>query len=312
MVISDNNKQWIILNPVAGKGKALKQFPKIEKFLKTHSRNFEIIFTKRQGDALEIVRNLPIAEGDITVAAGGDGTCNEVVNGLLTRKPAPDNPPILGLLPIGRGNDFSSTPGIPEDPEKALEILLQGKTRPLDVGFVRGGFFPEGRYFVNGVGIGFDTKVGFEAAKMKHIHSGFAYALGAFLTIMRYEDAPELQIRYGDKEETLPAVIVSVMNGRRMGGSFFMGPNALLDDGELDICFIRRPPTRLKLIDVVLHYPKGTQAECEGAYAGRASTFHLKALKGGMAAHCDGETLCYEGRELEISCVPGLLRLIGV
>ncbi|MDR2134749.1 MAG: diacylglycerol kinase family lipid kinase [Treponema sp.] len=308
---SDINKQWIILNPAAGRGKALKQFPKIEKFLKKHSRNFEIIFTRRPGDALEIARNLPVAEGDVTVAAGGDGTCNEVVNGLLTRRPASGEAPLLGLLPAGRGNDFSSTPGIPEDPERALGIILRGKTRPLDAGFVRGGFFPEGRYFINGLGIGFDTKVGFEAAKMKFVRSGFAYALGALLAVIRYEDSPELRIRYGGREETLPAVIVSVMNGRRMGGSFFMGPGALLDDGELDICFVRHPPTRLKLVDIVLHYPKGTQAECEGVYTGRASAFHLQALKGGMAAHCDGETVCYDGRELEISCVPGALRLVG-
>ncbi|MDR1319638.1 MAG: diacylglycerol kinase family lipid kinase [Treponema sp.] len=312
MAVSDKNKQWIILNPVAGKGKALKAFPKIEKFLKKHSRNFEIVFTRGPGDALELVQNLPIAEEDMTVAAGGDGTCNEVVNGLLTHKPPLNKPPLLGLLPVGRGNDFSSTPGIPEDPEKALEILIQRKTRPLDAGFLKGGFFPEGRYFVNGVGIGFDTKVGFEAAKMKRIQSGFAYALGAFLTVMRYEASPELRIRYGGREETLPTAIVSIMNGRRMGGSFFMGPNALLDDGELDICFIRRPPTRLKLINVVLHYTKGTQAECEGTYTGRASAFHLKALKGGMAVHCDGETVCYDGKELEINCVPGALRLAGV
>jgi diacylglycerol kinase family enzyme len=101
------------------------------------------------------------------------------------------------------------------------------------------------------------------------------------------------------------------MNGRRMGGSFFMGPNALLDDGELDICFIRHPPTRLRLINAVFHYTKGTQAELKDAYMGRATHFHLTALEGGMPAHCDGETVCYDGKELEISCVPGALRLFG-
>jgi diacylglycerol kinase family enzyme len=161
------------------------------------------------------------------------------------------------------------------------------------------------------VGIGFETKVGYDAANMK-IKSGIAYALGAIINIVRYDPSPVIQIRYDENEMTLPAAIVSIMNGRRMGGSFYMGPNALLDDGLFDICTVRRPPTRLKLIDAVLHYPKGTQAECEGVYMGRASHFHLTALEGGMAAHCDGETICYEGKELEISCFPGALRLIGV
>jgi YegS/Rv2252/BmrU family lipid kinase len=273
-------------------------------------REYEVILTKCPGDALELVKNLPLGENDVTVAAGGDGTCNEVVNGLMAKQKTQGKAPVFGVLPVGRGNDFSSTPGIPENLEKALDILTAGKQRKLDLGFVKGGFFPEGRYFVNGVGIGFDTKVGFDAAKMK-IKSGFAYALGALINIIRYDPSPVIQIHYGDKEITLPAVIVSIVNGRRMGGSFYMGPNAILDDGLLDICYVRRPPTRLKLIKIFLHYPKGTQGECEGVFMDRALNFHLKALEGGMTVHCDGETVCYEGKELDISCMPGALNLIG-
>jgi diacylglycerol kinase family enzyme len=142
------------------------------------------------------------------------------------------------------------------------------------------------------------------------IKSGIAYAFGAIVNIVRYDPSPVIQIRYDDKEMTLPAALVSVVNGRRMGGIFYMGPNALLDDGLLDMCCVRRPPTRLKLIYAVLHYPKGTQLECEGVYGDRALHFHLTALEGGMAAHCDGETICEEGKELEITCIPGALRLI--
>jgi YegS/Rv2252/BmrU family lipid kinase len=307
---SDTGKIWVILNPTAGRGKAAKQQPKIESYLRGQGCDFEIILTKSVGDALKIVQNLPLGENDVTVAAGGDGTCNEVINGLMTRKDKAAKTPIFGVLPVGRGNDFSSTPGIPEDLEKALGILVAGKQQKLDIGLVKGGFFPEGRYFVNGVGIGFDTKVGFDAAKMK-IKSGFAYALGALINIIRYDPSPVIQIHYDDKELTLPAAIVSIVNGRRMGGSFYMGPNAILDDGLLDICCVRRPPTRLKLIKIVLHYPKGTQAECEGVFMSRALKFHLLALEGGMAVHCDGETVCYDGTELEITCIPAALNLIG-
>ena len=304
-------KLWVVLNPTAGKGKAAKQQPVIERYLREHGRDFEIILTKGPGDALNITRELPLGDGDAVIAAGGDGTCNEVVNGLLTRSFSHGKTPIFGVLPIGRGNDFSSTPGIPTDIEKALEMLTAGKLSPLDAGLVKGGFFPNGRYFVNGVGIGFDTKVGFDAAKLK-IKSGLAYAVGALINIVRYDPSPVMHIRYDNKEMTLPAAIVSIVNGRRMGGSFYMGPNALLDDGLFDICCVRRPPTRLKLIKIVLHYPKGTQGQCEGVYMDRAASFHLKALEGGMAAHCDGETVCYDGSELEISCIPGALRLIGM
>jgi len=307
--MSTSGKLWIILNPAAGKGKAASQVPIIENFLKKQGENFELILTTKIGDAIEISRNLPLAEDDCTVAAGGDGTCNEVVNGLLSRNNT--KPPLLGILPIGRGNDFSSTPKIPTDCIKAMEVLIQRKIQTLDAGFVKGGFFTEGRYFINGVGIGFDTKVGFDAAKMKHVQSGIAYALGAIINVVRYDPSPVIQIKYDDKEVTLSAAIVSIVNGRRMGGIFFMGPNAELDDGLLDICSIRRPKGRMRLIQLVSHYTKGTQIFEKEAVTGRALNIHLKALEGGMAAHCDGETICYDGKELEIHCKPGALRLIG-
>jgi YegS/Rv2252/BmrU family lipid kinase len=309
--MTDTGKIWIILNPTAGKGKAETQLPIIESFLKAQNENFEIILTKGPGDAIEIARNLPLKDNDITVAAGGDGTCNEVVNGLLTRSVSLNVPPLFGVLPIGRGNDFAYAPSIPNDIEKALEILVRRKIRSLDAGFVKGGFFPEGRYFANGVGIGFDTQVGFDAAKMKHVQSGIAYAFGAIANIIRYDDPAVLQVKYDDEELTLPATIFSVMNGKRMGGSFYMGPNAELDDGMFDFCTVHHPKSRMRLIQLVARYTKGTQGECKEVSTGKAKHFHIKALEGGMAAHADGETLCYDGKELEISCKPGALRLIG-
>jgi len=306
--MTQTGKFWIILNPTAGKGKAAKQYPVIDNFMRKSGLDFEILLTKAPGDALNMVRDLPMGKEDAAVAAGGDGTCNEVINGLLLRKSS--SPPLLGILPIGRGNDFSSTPGISSEINQALQTLIEAKVRPLDAGFVKGGFFTDGRFFINGVGIGFDTKVGFEAAKMK-IKSGISYAFGAFINIARYEPSPVIKIRYDENEVTLPAVLVSIVNGRRMGGSFFMGPNAVLDDGLLDICYVRHQDSRLKLLKIMSHYTNGTQGQCEGVTLGRGLKFHLQALEGGMAAHCDGETICYEGRELEINCIPGALRLLG-
>jgi len=306
--MSQLGKFWIILNPTAGKGKAAKQFPKIDHFFRNNWKNYAIMMTNAVGEALNMARDLPIGDNDAVIAAGGDGTCNEVINGLLLRKMP--SPPIFGLLPIGRGNDFSATPGIPQDIEKALQLLIEGKTRTLDAGFVKGGFFPDGRYFINGIGIGFDTKVGFEAAKMK-IKSGITYVIGALKMVIRYEPSPILQIKFDGNEVTLPAVLVSIVNGRRMGGSFYMGPNAELDDGLLDICYVEHQKSRIDLMKILSHYTKGTQGKCKGVTFNRGLNFRLTALEGGMAAHCDGETICYEGKELEITCIPGALKLIG-
>ncbi|GHT55176.1 diacylglycerol kinase [Spirochaetia bacterium] len=302
-------KLLVILNPIAGKGKALTAYLKIEEFLRNHGENYEIILTKGPGDAIEIARNYPIDQDTAVVAAGGDGTCNEVVNGLLTRQEPLPFPPLFGHLPIGRGNDFSYTARIPDDLEKALEILIQRKTVPLDAGFVTGGYFPEGRYFVNGLGIGFDTKVGLEAARMKRVHSALSYALGAIIMMIRLDPSPRLEVKYDDKSLTIDALIVSLMNGQRMGGSFYMGPQASLNDGALDMCTATHR-SRLQICKLILGYTKGTQEACGGVTMGRAMNFSLKALKGGMTAHCDGETVCLDGKELSINCRPGVLRLI--
>jgi YegS/Rv2252/BmrU family lipid kinase len=300
----------IILNPVAGKGKAIKEYPRIDRFLKERGVEYEIVLTKGPGHAQEIARDCP-GGSTIVVAAGGDGTNNEVINGLLTRKdPAPE-PPLFGLIPMGRGNDFACSAQVPEDTGQALEILMKKNIRTLDAGLITGGYYPEGRYFINGVGIGFDTKVGFEAAKMKSIHSALSYALGAIITTARFEASPLLEIDCDGKVMTLPAILVSIVNGRRMGGMFYMGPHASLDDGLLDICTVRHPVSRRRLLQIVFRYPKGTQGECEETSMGRGVHFRLKAQKGGMAVHCDGETVCEDGKELTISCLPGALRLIG-
>jgi YegS/Rv2252/BmrU family lipid kinase len=278
--------------------------------MRESGRGFEILPTDGPGHALEIARSLPLDEGDAVVAAGGDGTCNEVVNGLLSRPPSPFGPPLLGIIPIGRGNDFAFTPGIPGDLGGALRVLVDGGERPLDAGFVRGGLFPDGRYFVNGVGIGFDAKVGFMAAKMR-IKSGLSYALAALGVLARNEPSPVLRISGDGRETTLPAVLVSVVNGRRMGGIFLMGPAAAIDDGLLDLCVVRHQSRRSRLLGIVLRYTKGTQGECVGVTMERTARVSLLAIEGGMAAHCDGETVCVDGKELEISCVPGALRLIA-
>ncbi|MDR2151113.1 MAG: YegS/Rv2252/BmrU family lipid kinase [Spirochaetaceae bacterium] len=298
----------IILNPIAGRGKAAREQSRIEQFFTEREQTFKLIQTATQGDAQRLLSTYPLTEKMLVVAAGEDGTCNEVVNGIVSR--SLPTPPLFGVIPVGRGNDFAFNAGIPETVPQALQALINCRTIPLDVGIVKGGFFPEGRYFINGVGVGFDTKVGFEAAKMK-IKSGFSYVLGALITVIKYEPSPVLEIRYDDHRELMPAAIVSIMNGRRMGGSFIMGPHALINDGAFDICIVRHQLSRLKLLNIVLKYPKGTQGNYEGVTMGRAKQFSLKALEGGMASHCDGETVCYDGKELCITVIPQALRLVS-
>jgi YegS/Rv2252/BmrU family lipid kinase len=305
------NNFFVVLNPNAGHGKAMAAAPRIEQYLKTSGVPFRILWTKGPGDAIKIVQNADLDAETVVVAAGGDGTCNEVVNGLMARSDKDSMQRTFAIIPIGRGNDFAYTARVSTELPKALDTLLRGRTTDLDVGWVKGGFFPEGRYFVNGVGMGFDTKVGFEAAKMKHIKSGIAYAFGAIKTLAKFERAPLVEITRDNQTVTQRSLLISIMNGRRMGGSFFMAPRAHLNDGFLDICTVTQTKTRGRLLRLVLSYTSGTQEQYPEVAMTRATTFHLRALDGGLAAHADGETVCYDGKELEMGCVPKALRLIG-
>jgi diacylglycerol kinase family enzyme len=128
---------------------------------------------------------------------------------------------------------------------------------------------------------------------------------------MRWSEKDAETNAHHDRVFTSSALIASVMNGKRMGGSFYMGPNALLSDGELDLCTANHR-SRMKVPKIIFHYTKGTQHLCNGVTQARSSWFSFKAIDGGMVAHSDGETICLDGKELHITCVPAALRLVGV
>lgn len=290
----------VILNPTAGKGHAEKRIPEIESFFFQHKIPYEIILTEHPGHAIKLAEKYAMMEDVLIVAAGGDGTINEIINGLMHAKKKLDGRiPQFGVLAIGRGNDFAYSANIPVGLGEDLMRIKNGKPMPMDVGEVKGGDYPDGRYFGNGLGIGFDTLVGLEAAKMNHVHGGAAYALGAIKTLIKYPAAPDLDIRYGSKTVSISPALVSVMNGRRLGGSFFMAPKGKMDDGLFDICMTKQGK-RAKLLSAMIAYTKGTQGEREDTLTGKGEKVTVLALSGTLAVHADGETICEAGKHLEI------------
>ena len=177
-------KNCVIVNPVAGKGAARKAIPQIEAFLQALGIDYDLILTEFPKHAITLAADAGSNGYETVVAVGGDGTANEVINGLMQALNEGHLTSNLAVLPVGRGNDFSYGMGVPQDLESACKILVDGKSRKIDVGFVKGGDYPEGRYFGNGIGIGFDTIVGFEAAKLPSYISGMpAYLIAALKTI---------------------------------------------------------------------------------------------------------------------------------
>ncbi|MCK5156757.1 MAG: YegS/Rv2252/BmrU family lipid kinase [Spirochaetales bacterium] len=307
----------IILNPTAGKGYAEKFIPEIRAFMESHTLGYRLLVTAKPGHAITLAAENLSSTDTAIIAAGGDGTCNEIINGLMAYRGNVENSapekahiPVLGVLPIGRGNDFSFGAGLPGTLKENLELLTDPHIKPLDIGLIKGGNYPDGRFFGNGIGVGFDTIVGLEAEKMKHIHGAAGYAIGALKTLITYPKPPVIKITYNNATITEEPALISIMNGKRMGGSFYMAPDGINHDGLLNICMTRQG-SRRKLLKAMFHYTKGTQSSLDDTITDTADSFHLSAVNGGMAVHADGEIICIDGKELTITCLKHALNFIG-
>jgi YegS/Rv2252/BmrU family lipid kinase len=304
-------RHLIIVNPVSGRGAGERSLPRLRELLGGEGLDYELVRTERPMHAVELARAAAAGGVDVVVAAGGDGTANEVINGLLSAQNAGvHSSPAMGVLCVGRGNDFAFGAGIPKDLEEGCRALAVGIRKKIDVGLVRGGLFPDGRYFGNGVGVGFDAVVGFEALKMKRLHGFASYIVAALKTIFLYYRAPLVRIEYDGTSETVPALMVSVMNGRRMGGGFMMAPAGQTADGLFDLCLARQV-SRMGILGLIPRFMKGTQGTHPAIKAARARSIRVTALEGVLPAHADGETLCIDGKELSLEILPARLEVIG-
>jgi diacylglycerol kinase (ATP) len=299
----------IIVNPTSGRGEGGADIPALENLLREKGVSFDIVRTERPWHAVALAREAVRAGIDVVVAMGGDGTANEVINGLVQAKLAGEGNAMLGLIAVGRGNDFGHGIGVPHGLNASCEVLLQGRRKRIDIGNVTGGLYPQGRYFGNGIGIGFDAVVGFEAVKIKWLTGFPSYLVAALKTIFLYFRAPLLRIEIDSGAWEERALMVSVMNGNRMGGSFHMAPHSKNDDGVFTVCAVEQ----VSKLGIFLLIPRFIQGSQEGHTAVRfleTKRLSVRALNGTLAAHADGETLCTEGETLAVEILPAMLDVV--
>jgi diacylglycerol kinase (ATP) len=302
-------RHLVVLNPVAGKGKAAERIPEIEALLESRLVDYDLEVTKGVWHAAELAREAGGKGYAVVVAAGGDGTANEVLNGLMLAFERGEKPPIMGVLSVGRGNDFAYGAGIPSELGPCVDVLAEGFELPMDVGRLAGGDYPEGRYFGNGIGVGFDTIVGLEAAKLRYVRGFMAYVIGALKTLALFPEAPEIRVEHDGGTIEQASHQISIMNGRRMGGVFFMAPGATNRDGLLDFCMAGRL-TRRDMLALIARYVKGSQAGHPKIKTGRSTRYAITAKGGGLVVHADGETICTNGESLLVECHGSRIRVV--
>lgn len=303
-------KHLIILNPSAAKGSAFKKKDEIEKLLQQNGLDYTLIVSEKPGAPVSLAEQACDQAYDVVVAVGGDGTANEVINGLMAAKQAGKTIPDMGVIPAGRGNDFAASMGVSDQIAQAVKALADGKSRLIDIGQVTGGDYPHGKYFGNGIGIGFDTIVGFEAAKLPSFLSGTpGYLLAVIKTMFLYYHAHKFRIVMDQETIEQPCLIVSVMNGKRMGSSFKMAPNAKQDDGLFNLMIIDQV-SRTGMIKLIAKIMAGIQEGQPFVKMPLSGTIEITALTGSLPVHADGETICRAGSSLSIRIFPKQINLI--
>jgi diacylglycerol kinase (ATP) len=303
------NRYKMIVNPVSGRGAGARAVTMIEQMLREYHLDFDLALTERPWHAAELTQQAAANGFDIVVAVGGDGTANEVLNGLMLAKRAGSEGVAMGALSVGRGNDFAFSVGVPHDLAEGCRALAQDRRRVIDVGWATGGLYPEGRYFGNGVGIGFDAVVGFEAVKLKRL-SGFpSYIVAALKTIFLYYRAPLVKIEYDGQTITQRSLMVSTMNGRRLGGGFKMVPHDKMDDGLFDLT-VAQQVSRAHIFALIPKFLQGTQATDPAVKIVQARRIVVTALEGVLPAHADGETFSVEGKQVTLELIPRQIEFV--
>jgi diacylglycerol kinase (ATP) len=299
----------IILNPRSGNGNGRRVLPKIRSLLNSLRMDYDLVQTEYAGHAIELAQQAVVEGFDAVVAAGGDGTVNEVLNGLIRANGAGNPLRPLGVLCAGRGNDFAAGVDIPADLEEACQVLSDFHLRTIDIGQVRGGLYPHGRFFGNCVGVGFDAIATIEVAKLPRLGGFLSYVIAILKTIFLYFEGPTVRVEYDGLSLTHQTLLVSIMNGQRLGTGFKMAPTAKPDDGIFDLC-IAKQVSRARILTLLPHFTRGTQASQDEIITLQGANIRITALKGSLPAQTDGEILCVDGKQLDISLLPRRLPVI--
>ncbi len=292
----NGEKYFLIVNLIAGQGRCKAAFPRVKAALERRHIAYDLHYTNEPMEAIDVAKMGIEAGFTRIVAMGGDGTVNEVANGVLGSAAA------LGVIPAGTGNDFVRMLGIPADPLQAVQMLPRAAERTVDIGRVA-----EDRYFVNGLGIGIDAQVARDVLAMQHLRGAPAYIYAAIKEVFRFEAFP-VKIEGQGISEDLRCLSLGVSNGKYCGGGFMLAPRATVDDGLIDVAAIGDFPRAERL----LRLPQaraGKHLKLSQVHYIQVPRITL-ASEAKLIAHIDGEPYELPRTAFTVSVVPKALRVL--
>lgn len=297
-------KARLFVNPVSGTDAGADYLPLINERLRSKVGLMDIVMTVGEGDASAAAEQAVRDGYDHLFVAGGDGTLNEVLNGVaavedgLTRV-------TLGIIPLGTGNDFASMMGFPEDVEAALEALVESRTVSVDVGELNG------RFFLNASGGGFIAEVSDAVdTQLKSLTGKLAYLIGGAQVLLTHEPIRTRiawQDEQGDGTRDLAMHAFAVCNSRQVGGGRLIAPDAIVDDGLLDVCVIESMAT-IEFVALLRRVSSGDHVDDERVsyFRIRRVTFDFDRV---VKVNTDGQVL--EATRCEYRVHPRAARLLA-
>jgi diacylglycerol kinase (ATP) len=259
--------------------------------------------------ATELARQAGEQGYEIVIAAGGDGTTHEVVNGLMQIEA--DRRPKLGVVPLGSGNDFSFAVGMDKRPVYALRQIFTGQPKRIDVVRLHDGL-ERTEYWVNTLGIGFDTTVTIRSRRFTRFHGLMVYLTAVVQTIILNHEAPLMKVQTDRENWEEEMVMLVLCNGGREGGGFQIQPAARPDDGILHYAGVKRVsrPMMFRLLPEVMN---GTHGRFKQVRMGQFLRLDLQADRP-LYIHIDGEIFAGWGmdvRNLDVELLPGELEVVA-
>jgi len=289
-----NHKYYFIVNPVSGRGQGAEVGKRLLDKLRNSGLQYELAYTEAPNHARELAA-AAAKQFDVIVVTGGDGTIQEALNGMYGSKA------VLGILPVGTGNDFVRAVSIPIDLDRSFKLLLRDRRRRIDLAKLND------LIYHNGVGIGFDAWVVQTSLKVKRLRGNAVYLYAVLSTLLRYKPIP-MEIEYDGYTERNDFFLLTVANGVSLGGGFYLTPDALLDDGLLDLCLIENMPIASILKNLIKVY-SGKHKDDARVHMRRAKKVVIRSEKG-LAVHADGELISLNMNEINIEILPKAVDLI--
>lgn len=289
----------VILNPYANRWRAKAQAEDTAAAFRAAGVECDLVITDAPG------RGTPIAEAaardgyDAVVAAGGDGTINEVINGLI--RAAGDGPTVpFGIVPLGTANDFNLMAGLPDTIAGSAGVIAAGQTRRIDAGQVND------RFFINNSAAAMEPMVTLENIKMTWLSGEIRYIVALLRALVKLKPW-QMKLAWDGGGYEGPAYLLSVCNSPRTGG-FTMAPGAELDDGLLDMVFAPQV-SKGAVISILLKLMRGEHVHHPAVTFQRVTAIDLTSVPG-TPLHSDGEIFAESAETVSYRVLPGKVTLL--